>query len=196
MRRLWAGLGALALMCGAGVVAQDGTHADAVRLYDKLVAIVVRGMEPLPDPVRTELLEREINAYLTHQSADQFPVGVTRPRIALLDEGRVRMTAVVDLDMVRKAESRGVLDPLRYASGTVEVAAVGILRTSEGRATYHFESGAFGRLPLPRAVLHELVAFYTRSPELPEGLDLSAPFDLPARIREIHLRQGAAMIVQ
>jgi hypothetical protein len=53
-----------------------------------------------------------------------------------------------------------------------------------------------GRLPLPRSVLHELVAFYTRTPDTPTGVNLDEPFALPAGIRQVLIRRGAATVVQ
>jgi hypothetical protein len=51
-------------------------------------------------------------------------------------------------------------------------------------------------VPIPKSVLAELVAFYTRSPETPKGIPLDAPFELPHRIRDIELRRGMATVTQ
>ena len=49
---------------------------------------------------------------------------------------------------------------------------------------------------MPKALLQELVTYYTRSPELPNGFDLDKPFDLPANIRQVELQRGACTVVQ
>jgi hypothetical protein len=40
------------------------------------------------------------------------------------------------------------------------------------------------------------VSYYSRTPEKPAGIGLDDPFALPARIREIHVERGQAIIVQ
>jgi hypothetical protein len=51
-------------------------------------------------------------------------------------------------------------------------------------------------VPVPKPLLQEVVSYYSRSPELPAGIDLEAPFELPARIREIRTQKGQALIIQ
>ena len=49
---------------------------------------------------------------------------------------------------------------------------------------------------VPKAVLQELLSFYSRSPENPNGIDMDAPFELPSHIREIRVGSGTSTIVQ
>ena len=49
---------------------------------------------------------------------------------------------------------------------------------------------------MPKAVLQELVGYYTRGAAHPDGVSLDEPFDLPAGIREITVQPGRAIIVQ
>jgi hypothetical protein len=49
---------------------------------------------------------------------------------------------------------------------------------------------------LPRPIVQELVAFFSRTPENPNGFDMDAPFNLPAKIREIVVNRGEAVMVQ
>jgi hypothetical protein len=44
--------------------------------------------------------------------------------------------------------------------------------------------------------VQQLIAQYTRSEASPDGVNLEAPFRLPARIREIRTARGQAVIVQ
>jgi hypothetical protein len=114
----------------------------------------------------------------------------------LLDGGRVDSKALVDLDMVRVSEKRGWLDPLAYVTGIVEVRTIGTFRGSNGKGVYVYESASLGGMPIPKSILAELVAFYTRSPETPNGIPLDAPFDLPHRIRNVELRRGMGTVIQ
>jgi len=147
-------------------------------------------------PVTTSFTEAEINAYLRLDPTAGLPVGLRHPTITLLDGGRVDTKALVDLDLIRTSEKRGWLDPLAYVSGLVEARTIGVFRGSNGKGVYVYESASLGGLPIPKSMLAELVAFYTRSPETPRGIPLDAPFDLPHRIRDVELRRGLATVIQ
>ena len=117
-------------------------------------------------------------------------------QVTLLDAGKVDTRALVDLDAVRTSETRSWLDPLAYVTGLLEVRTIGTFRGANGKGVFTFESATVGGMPVPRTVMQELVAFYTRSPETPKGILLDQPFDLPARIRAVELRRGAATVIQ
>ena len=53
-----------------------------------------------------------------------------------------------------------------------------------------------GGVPIPKLFLQEIVSYYSRSAEKPAGISLDDPFPLPARIREIQVERGQAIIVQ
>src|SRR6185436_9810778 len=125
-----------------------------------------------------------------------LPVGLKHPTITLLDAGRVESKALVDLDLIRTSEKRGWLDPLAYVSGIVEVRTVGTFKGSNGKGVYAYESASLAGVPVPKTVLAELVAYYTRTPETPKGIPLDAPFELPHRIRDVELRRGMATVIQ
>ena len=40
-------------------------------------------------------------------------------------------------------------------------------------------------MPIPKSLLQELVSYYTQSPDMPNGVNLDAPFELPAQIQRI-----------
>jgi hypothetical protein len=44
--------------------------------------------------------------------------------------------------------------------------------------------------------VQELLSFYSRSAEDPDGINMDDPFQLPARITEIKVATGTATIVQ
>jgi hypothetical protein len=117
--------------------------------------------------------------------------------VAIIGTGRLSGQAVVDLDEVRKQRSHtGFFDPVSYLGGRLPIVATGILTTSEGVGRFQLESAAVSGVPIPKRVLQEIVSVYSRTPQSPSGISLDDPFELPARIREIHVEPGQAVIVQ
>jgi hypothetical protein len=45
-------------------------------------------------------------------------------------------------------------------------------------------------------VVQELLTFYSRTPQDPDGINMDDPFELPSGIREIRVRKGDAMVIQ
>jgi len=182
----------------AQVVAQDVSRADADRMGKKMQAIVQRAIlvPAKAAPLKTTFTERELNAYLLHHGTEQLPTGVTKARVTMLETNKLETRAVVDLDAVRTSQPRGWLDPLGYVTGSLEVVTIGMFSGSGGQGVYRFESGTVAGVPIPRAVMQEVIAYYSRSPELPKGINLDEPFPLPAGIREVQVRRGAATVVQ
>ncbi len=142
------------------------------------------------------MTENEVNAYLTFDALDQLPAGVVEPTITIVGPGRVTGRAVVDLDAVRKQRSRTMMDPMNLATGRLPVTATGLLTTSNGVGRFQLESASLGPVPIPKVLLQEIVGFYSRTPENPAGIGLDDPFALPARIREIQVEPGRAIVVQ
>jgi hypothetical protein len=190
-------------LCGvmtAGLAArQDFTRVEADSMGKKLTAIIDRGNQPKPPvaakPVRTSFTDREVNAYFKFNTA-VMPVGVVDPRLTIVDGQQVRARAMVDLDAIRKMKERSWLDPLTYVTGRVELRAAGLVTTSNGKGTLQLQSATLGGVPIPISVLQEVVSYYSKTPETPQGFDLTKPFDLPQNIRQVELQPGAATIVQ
>ena len=172
------------------------SRADAESLKRKVTGITEFSARPTKQPRRTTVTEDEVNAYLTYDALDQLPAGVVEPAVTVVGPGRVTGRAVVDLDAVRKQKPRSLLDPMNFASGRLPVTATGILKTSNGVGTLQFESASLGPVPIPKVILQEIVSYYSRTPENPAGIDLDAPFALPARIREIQVEPGRAVVIQ
>jgi hypothetical protein len=172
------------------------SRADAESLRRKVTGITDFGARPTPQPHRTTVTEQEVNAFLAFDAGDQLPAGVVDPAITIIGTGRVSGRAMVDLDAVRKQKPRGLLDPLNYATGRLQVTATGVLTTSNGMGMIELQSASLGALPVPKVILQEIVGYYSRTTERPAGIDLDAPFALPARIREIQVQAGQAIVVQ
>ena len=183
-----------------GLALQDKRDADS--LEKKISLLVARGAKPpakaarpLP-PLRTPISEREVNAYFRFQGKEHLPVGVLNPNVTILDAERVEARATVDLDAVRKSKERPWSDPLSWVTGTLEVRAAGKLRAVNGQGVFLLESATLGGVPIPKTLLQELIAYYTRTPDSPNGFNLDHPFALPQQIRQVELQRGTAVIVQ
>jgi hypothetical protein len=189
-------------LLGLAPLAAQGrlSKQDAERFQSKLTQIVEFGnaapRAAAAQPRTIPVTDAEVNSYLRFMAADQIPVGIVEPLLNALGEGRVSGRAVVDLDAVRKQKQRGWLDPVGYLSGRLPVTAAGRLITKDGKGQFQLESAEISGVTVPKAVLQELVSYYSRTPENPAGIDMDAPFELPARIREIRVGSGSSTIVQ
>jgi hypothetical protein len=142
------------------------------------------------------LLERELNAYISVHGKSELPAGVIDPMVSILPDGRLTGRATVDLDAVRTSQERGMLSPWALLRGQLPVEAIGVLRTQKGVGAFTLESAYVGGVPVPKTILQELVTYYSRSESQPQGINIEAPFQLPANILEIRTAQGQALVVQ
>ena len=193
-------VGLLAALAATALgAAQDFTKAESDSLERKVQAITKRGLTPpkAPEPLRTSLTEREVNAYFKF-NMDLFPPGVINPRLSFSDAGRLAAQATVDLDAVRKSRPRSALDPMNLVAlaGSVNLLVNGTLKSRNGMGTLIVESASLGGIPIPVVALQEVIAFYTKTPELPQGFDITKPFPLPVGIREVMTQRGAVTVVQ
>jgi len=189
----------IGVMLTASIRAQvRATKNDAQAMKTKVAAIAAHGERPTPQGQRTTVTENEVNSYLTFELGEDLPAGVVQPSVSALGPGRVSGRALVDLDAVRKAggNTGGLFDPRSYLTGQVPVTATGVLRTANGRARLELQSASVGGVPIPKLLLQEIVAYYSKSPSKPGGISLDDEFELPARIREIQVERGQAIVVQ
>jgi hypothetical protein len=125
-----------------------------------------------------------------------LPGGVTQPQVTIAD-GKLVGQAIVDLDTVAKRRgSGGALDPWSLLGGRLPVSVTGTLRTQNGIGQFDIESAAISGVPVPTTFLQELLSYYSRTLERPQGVRLDAPFTLPARIQKIEVGKGQAVVVQ
>lgn len=189
---------ALAFIAMAGARAESiQTIRDADAFRAKLVQIATRGARcPCPRRHSTSVTEPEVNGYLRHHATGDLPAGVVDPRVDIIGNGRVSGRATVDLDRVRMSRQRGWLDPAGYLMGRLPVTATGILHTRNGVGRFELETATVGGITVPKVVLQELLSYYSRSPEDPDGLNLDETFALPAKIREIQVGKAVAYVIQ
>jgi hypothetical protein len=195
---VWLLLGAL--IAAAPLAAQGRlSKEDADRFQSKLTKIVALGNAPAAkssQPRNTPVTDVEVNSYLRYRATDQIPTGIVEPVLSALGGGRVSGKAVVDLDAVRTQKKRSWLDPLGYLTGRLPVTASGVLTTKEGKGQFQLESAEISGVTVPKSVLQELVSYYSKTPANPEGINMDAPFELPAKIREIRVGTGTSTVVQ
>jgi hypothetical protein len=151
---------------------------------------------PNPSLRLTPITERELNAYFRYDMRDSFPAGVTEPTISILGDGRVSATAVVDLDEVRSSQDVGLLNPMRYMSGRLPVTASGVIQSQHGTIRFLLDSADVSGVPIPKGLLQQVVSYYSRTAERPQGVNLDDALDLPAGIQEIRVQPGQAIVVQ
>jgi hypothetical protein len=173
------------------------TKRDAELLRQKVATINAEAEKPTKQGRQTTVTETEVNAYLAYDAGTQIPVGVVEPSVSILGTGRLSGRAVVDLDAVRKQRNpTSLLDPMNYLSGRLPVSATGVLTTNKGMGRFQLESAYISSIPVPKLLLQEIVSYYSKTKENPAGINIDDPFALPAKIREIRVERGQAIVVQ
>lgn len=194
-----------ALLVALFAIAPNGSHAntgplskeDGDRLQSKIEEIAKNGAAEPVKPKKTHVPENELNSYLNLNMKEKMPKGLSGPQVTIVGDGRLVGRVSVDFDEFnRQRKSRGFMDPLSYLSGRVPVNARGLFRANDGKGQFQLESADIQGVPLPKPLLQELVRFFSRTDADPKGFDIDAPFDLPAKIREIVTHRGEALIVQ
>ncbi len=185
---------------GLVLVAKDVplTPAAADACYRKGVQIKQQSVElTAPNVRRTPVTEHELNSYLTLRAAPSLPPGLSQPRVGILGAGRVTGSAIVDLDVVRRKRAPGsLMDPLNMLGGKLLVTITGVVHARDGQGRFELQEAGIAGFPVPRVLVQQLVSYYSRTPDHPNGYDLDQPFALPYRIRAIEIGDGQAVVVQ
>jgi hypothetical protein len=187
----------LLTLCASSSFAIALSQEDGNRLQAKIDAIMKNAAADPPKARKFSIAEREVNSYLVFNLKEKIPKGLAEPEITMVGDGALAARVLVDMDEVkRRRQSRSVIDPLNYLSGQVPLNARGLLRTREGRGQFYLRSADIGGVPLPKPVLQELIGYFSRTPQSPNGFDIDAPFDLPSKIREISVGAGESVVIQ
>lgn len=197
--RIVATVGALALVTTAALSAQGKlSKPDATRFETKLAQIQKNAETPRKgNAARSiQVSDVEVNSYLKYSAGSQVPVGIVDPTLNGVGNGRVTGRAIVDLDAVRTQKKRSWTDPLGYLMGKLPVTAAGTLTTQKGVGRFQLESAEISGVTIPKSLLQELLSYYSKTPENPNGINMDEPFVLPSAIQEIRIGQGSAVIVQ
>ena len=146
---------------------------------------------------RTALTDDEVNSWFAYAAQPLLPAGVTQPQLSALGQGKVMGQAIVDLDTVAKRKSTGgTFDPFSFIGGKVPISVTGVLHARDGMGRFDVQNAYISGVPVPATLLQELLTYYSRTPERPQGVRLDAAFALPAKIRQIDVGQGQAVVVQ
>jgi hypothetical protein len=187
-------------VAAAAVLAADvapPSREDSARLLQKVDQITRNAAQQPPAPTVTHISEREVNAYFAFDGRPHLPAGLTEARITIQPDLGLLGTATLDLDAVRQQrQSKGWLDPLAYLSGKMPVSVSGRLTSANGEARFALDTARVGGVAVPKVVVQELLTYYSRTAANPRGLNLDDPYPLPARIRQIDVRPGEALVRQ
>jgi hypothetical protein len=185
------------VLYAASTAAVEPSRQLGDRFQQKIDLIAKNGNANPVRPRKTPLAEPEVNSYLAFNLKEKLPKGLADPQIDILADGAVAGRAMLDIDEFKRGrQSRGVIDPFNYLSGKLPVTARGVLRTANGSGRFDLQSAELSGVPLPKPIVQELVTFFTRTRENPKGFNLDAPFNLPAKIREIASRPDEAIVIQ
>lgn len=200
--RLLLVIGISLVALGVCVTAQTSApKRDSEKMQESLGAILTRAasgaVKGKPQaPLRTTFTDTQLNAWLLADGKENVPVGLLSPVVTFLGGGKVTAKAVVDLDAVRKSKTRSMFDPMNWMTGLIPVTLTGALSGRGGMGTFDVETWSLGSVTLPRSVLQELISYYSKSSDFPDGITLGRPFPLPAEVRELIIARGAATVVQ
>jgi hypothetical protein len=191
----------VATVAAAGLQAVAPSRQQADSLARKITLITQRGAEttlPRAGGSKTEVTEEELNSWFVFRGRQYLPVGVSDPSVTMVGDGVMRGTATVDLEAVGKRRSHGggMLDVWSYLGGKVPVAVTGTLRARDGRGQFEMTSAEVAGVPVPKALVQELVSVYASSPDQPKSISLDSSFELPAKIRSIDVGRGQLVVVQ
>ena len=166
--------------------------------FSQKVTVIRRNAEAgTPVARTTPVSQDEVNSWFMYSATPHLPGGVSQPQVTIVGGGRVAGQAIVDLEaLAKRRSSGGTFDPLSLIGGRVPVNVTGILHTRDGKARFEVQTAEISGLPVPTTLLQELVSFYSRTPDNPQGVRLDDTFSLPAQIREIQVGQGQAVVVQ
>jgi hypothetical protein len=168
--------------------------------FARKLALITRHAATTPPPAagqRTAVSEDELNSWFAFRSQRLLPAGVAPPTLSIIGNGKVMGDVTLDLEAyAQKRKSGGALDPWGLIGGRVPVTVAGVLHTKDGRGRFELQSAQLSGIPLPKSFLQELVTYYSRTPDKPQGIRIDDPFELPANIRHIEVGQGQAVVVQ
>ncbi len=150
-----------------------------------------------PGGRRTPLSEGELNSWFAYRAPQYLPAGVTQPSLTIIGNGAVKGQAVLDLDTVAQRKGGGsAFSPWSLLGGRVPISVTATLSTKDGLGRFEVQDAQIAGVTVPNALLEELISYYARTPEHPQGIRLTQSFELPANIRRIEVAPGQMVVVQ
>ena len=188
----------LLVAAGVGLSAADVlTRQLGDAFARKVVVVQEHANNGVKKPLATTFTQAETNSYLKFNAAALLPTGLTQPELTMHGQNRVSGKAIVDLDLVRRKQSSGGwFDPTSYLTGKLLVTAAGRVITGDGKGRFELESAEVSGVPIPKPFLNQLVNFFTRTADNPQGSQMDDVFELPAKIQRIDSKQGSFTVYQ
>ena len=181
----------------ASLQAADTSRPLADTFAKKIAVINQHAQSGATAARRTTLTESELNSWFAFRAQPLLPAGVTQPKVTIVGAGKLLGSATVDLEAIGKSRTTGgSLDVWSYLGGRLPLSVTGILHTKDGQGRFELQAADISGVPVPKTLLQELVSYYTRTAEKPQGVRLDDPFALPASIKSIEVGQGQAVVVQ
>lgn len=189
---------ACCVVAGAMLLAAETLTRKLGDAFEKKIVLVQRQSETPSKTARsTSFSEAELNSYLKFKAAGLLPTGLTEPSMTLFDNDRAIGRAVVDLDIVRQKQGSGSwFDPTSYLTGKLPVMATGVIVTGDGNGRFEFERVEVSGVPVPKALLAQMVNYFTKTADNPRGSSIDDTFELPAKIRRIDVDAGRFTVIQ
>ena len=147
----------------------------------KLDTLARRSQKKKPPREKTvTVTEAELNSYLNLTLAPKIPKGIT-DLVVRMDRDRLAARALVDLSEVQgqiPAGSMGGL--LAFLSGKVPLEAAGrATPTESGFGAFSIEEVQLSTIPIPVAVVEQLIGSATKSTEGPRASTSTRPSACP-----------------
>jgi hypothetical protein len=192
-------LSAFALLIAGFATAQGAnmTRQQADVFARKVIEIHDHGLQGARRARRTTISEAELNSWFTYRAQPVLPTGLSQPKVTIVGNGRLIGSATIDLEAIgKKRATGGAFDLWSLLGGKMPLSLTGVLHSKEGQGRFELQSAEVSGVPIPKPLLQELLSYYTKSEERPQGYRLEDPFALPANIRQIEVGQAQAVVVQ
>jgi hypothetical protein len=185
-------------IAGSLATAADVLTPQLADAFEKKIVLVQKmAGETSAKPRPTTFTQAETNSYLKYKAGDLLPVGLTQPELTMMGAGKVSGKAIVDLDIVRQKQSSGSwFDPTSYLTGKLPVTASGTVVASDGKGKFLLDTAEVSGIPLPKSFLAQMVNFFTRTADNPQGSSIDDTFILPAQIRSIDVEPNRFTVHQ
>jgi hypothetical protein len=169
----------------------DPSSADS--LDRKLQTIRQRHADGAQSPKRYNVTEEEANAYLVYRVSEQLPEEVTAPWVRF-SEDQIQGGAMLDMKLLQAYLGESAL--MKYLEGDVPVEILARVHAEGGVGQVELESVTLAGIPLPQALIDQLLSDAGKSPALPEGVRLNDVFPLPYGLTSAKIQTGRLILRQ
>jgi len=169
----------------------DPSSADS--LDRKLQMIRQRHAEGVESAKRYDVTEEEANAYLLYRLSEHLPGEVTEPWVRF-GQDQLQGGAMLDMKLLQAHLGDSMLT--QYLEGEVPLEVLARVRAEGGVGQVDFEKVTLAGIPIPQALIDQLLSDASKSPALPEGVRLGDAFPLPYGLTSARFRTGRLILRQ